>query len=879
MQLAARKGHAGATLLDEPESRETRTYPDKERMGKPSNTNPMRVSARHPGEILYRLARLCLVLGLMGAVSTLVGAQTQTITLPLVLPSAIVFDTQGDLYFAETGNHVIREFSVTGVLTTIAGNGVQGFAGDGGQAAAAELDSPAGLAMDGAGNLYIADSHNHRVREVAAATGVITTIAGTGAAGFSGDGGAATAAKVDLPTALAVDASRNIYIADTDNHRVRRVAAGTGLITTVAGNGVEGFAGDGGAAVAASIDSPDGLAIDAVGELFVADTHNGRVRKVSAATGVISTVAGMGVVGGNVQAFGGEGGAATAAGLALPRGLTIDAAGNLYIADSANQRIRRISGSGTITTIAGEGTEAFAGDGGPAVAASLNSPRSVAISPGGLVTLADSGNQRVRQIDALPAPGPDIHTIAGGGAVGAGTLLLNGPAVVTYGGGTVTATLSGVGSATGSVTFMDTSGVATVTAGASSLSADSAVLSTAALAAGSHSIVAVYSGDATHLAAQSSGMALFVAPLGVTATANSVAILYGQPIPVLGGVLSGVLAQDAGKVAAVFNTGAAALSPVGVYPIVATLTGSGAGNYIVIATLANLSIAQAPTLTALSASTSVSGLGLPVTLTVQATSTTSGMPTGSVTMLDGATVLSVVPLSAGGAAFTTNTLSLGVHNLSAVYWGDGNFLPSGSAIANVTVGGAVSDFTLASVGAASQTVTAGSAATFNFSVAMQGAALASPVTLAVQGAPVGATVSLNPSSLPPGGAVTTFVLTIQTPLAGLDRRFQPFWPGPQGTSGSGTQALLALLLLPAIGFVRRCRLMMRGVRMRSGMLLAVATVSCVMLATLATGCGNRVNMAADSLTSKVYTLTVTGTATGPTGTALQHSAVVTLDVR
>jgi sugar lactone lactonase YvrE len=847
-------------------------------MGKPSNTNPMRVSARPTGEILYRLARLCLLLGLMGTVATLAGAQTQTTTLPLVLPSAIVFDAQGNLYFAETGNHVIREFSIAGVLTTIAGKGVQGFAGDGGPAMAAELDSPAGLAMDGAGNLYIADSHNHRVREVDAATGVIRSFAGTGVAGFSGDGGAATAAELDLPTALAVDAAGNVYVADTDNHRVRRIAAGTGLITTVAGNGAEGFAGDGSAAIAASIDSPNGLVVDVAGNMFIADTHNGRVRKVSASTSVITTIAGAGVVGGNTQTFGGDGAAATAAGLALPRGLTMDAAGNLYIADSANHRIRRISTSGTIATIAGEGTEAFAGDGGPAVAASLDSPRSVVISPGGLVTLADSGNHRVRQIDAQPGPGPDIHTITGIGAVGVGTLSLSGPAVVTYGSGALTATLRGDGSATGSVTFMDTSSGATATAGVSSLGADSAVLSTASLAAGSHTIVAVYSGDATHLAAQSSGMALIVGPLGLTVTANPVAILYGQPVPVLSGVVSGVLVQDAGKVVAVFTTGAAALSAVGVYPIAATLTGSAAGNYAVTATPANLSIAQAPTLTSLTASTSAAGLGLPVTLTMKAASTTSGMPTGSVTVLDGATVLSVVPLSAGGAVFSTSALTLGAHNLSAVYSGDSNFLPSGSVIASITVGGAVSDFTLASVGTILQTVTAGSAATFNFSVAMQGAALASPITLAVQGAPVGATVSLNPSSLPPGGAVTAFTLTIQTPLAGMDRRFQPLGPGSRDTPDFGAQTLLALLLLPAIGLVRRSRLMMRGVRMRSAMVVVLAATSCILFATLATGCGNRINMAADSVTAKVYTLTVTGTATSPVGTALQHSAVVTLDV-
>jgi sugar lactone lactonase YvrE len=843
-------------------------------MGKPSNTNPMRASVRPPGETLYRLARLCVLLVLASALATLARAQTQPTLPPLVLPSAIVFDAQGNLYFAETGNHVIREFSVAGIITTVAGTGVQGFAGDNGPATAAELDSPMGLAMDAASNLYIADTHNHRIREVAAATGVITTIAGTGAAAFSGDGGAATAAQLDLPTALAVDHAGNVYVADTDNHRVRRIAAGTGVITTVAGDGVEGFAGDRGAAVAASIDSPNGLALDSAGDLYVADTHNGRVREVSAATGAIITVAGTGTAGGNVQAFGGDGGAATAAGLALPRGLTMDAAGNLYIADSANHRIRRISTSGMITTVAGEGTETFAGDGAPAVTASLDTPHSVAISPGGLVTLADSGNQRVRQIDALPAPGPDIHTIAGVGTVVAGALSLSGPAVVTYGSGTLTATLSGVVSATGSVTFMDTSGGTTVTAGIASLSAGSATLSTGALTAGSHNIVAIYAGDATHGAAQSSALALTVMPLSVTTTANPASILYGQSVPTLSGVLSGVLAQDAGKVAAVFTTSAAALSPVGLYPIAATLTGSAAGNYKVAATPANLSIAQAPTLTALSASTNASGVGLPITLNIQTASTTSGVPTGSVTLLDGATVLSVVPLSAGGAAFTTGALTLGTHTLGAAYTGDGNFLPSSSAIASITVGGAASDFTLAATGAVSQAVPAGSAATFNFSVTMQGTAMASPITLAVQGAPIGSTVSLNPSSLPPGGAITAFTLTIQTQHAQLDRHSQPLTPSHPGA----LPTLLALLVLPAVGFARRSSRMIRGVRMRSAMIVVFAATSCILLAALATGCGDRVNTASESVNAKIYTLTVTGTAAIPTGTALQHSAAVTLEV-
>ncbi len=728
----------------------------------------MRGTARLPEMTGRWGACACAIFWLWMGPSAPIKAQT-----PLALPSAMAFDAQGNLYFAETNNHVVRKISVGGGLTTVAGNSVQGFAGDGGPAAAAELDSPAGLAVDATGNLYIADSHNHRVRLVTAATGVVTTIAGSGVAGYSGDGGLAVAARLALPTALALDAAGNVYVADTDNHRVRRITTGTGQITTVAGNGIEGFGGDGGLATAAAIDSPNGLAIDGAGNLFLADTHNGRVREVNAATGLISTVAGAAT-----QAYGGDGGAAKVAGLALPRGLTIDAAGNLYVADSANHRIRRISAAGTITTIAGEGTEAFAGDGTPAASASLDSPRAVAVSPAGLVTLADSGNQRLRQIDALPTP--TIHTIAGSGSTAPlGTLSLSGPSVVTYGGSTLTATLTATTLATEVITFLDTVGGPVVLGTAPLDATGTATFSTGSLAAGAHLLIAVYGGDTSHGPAQSSILALTVTPRALTATANPMSILYGQAIPALSGSLGGVLPQDAGSVSVAFSTTAVALAPVGAYPINATLIGSAATNYSVATSPVSLSITKAPSSVGVSVPTNNPSLGSPVTLTLQALSSTSGVPTGSVTLLDGGATLSVLPLSNGGAAFSTSTLGLGTHVLSAMYSGDANFLPGTSATTNVTVDTAP-DFTLVATGAASQTIPAGSSATFHFSIAAIGPALTGPITLAVQGVPRGATASLSQSYVPPGGGPTSFTLTIQTPLAA---RKGPNMP-PPGDFGS-----------------------------------------------------------------------------------------------
>ncbi|MGH8999159.1 MAG: hypothetical protein ACRDY7_07185 [Acidimicrobiia bacterium] len=278
-------------------------------------------------------------------------------------------------------------------IDTVAGTGVRGYGGDGGQARSATFNEPRHVVPDAAGALYVSDTLNHRLRRIDP-SGVVTTVAGTGTAGFGGDGGPATGAAVSWPHAVVLDpAGANLYLADTANHRVRRIEVASGLISTVAGTGAPGFGGDGGPATAALLNGPKGLAVGPAGDLWIADSGNDRIRRVAASTGVISTVAGNGTTG-----YGGDGGPGAAAAFDSPRALAFDAAGNLYIADSMNHKIRMVDPAGTIITLAGIGREGFGGDGGPAADAKLFIPRGVAAAPAGSVYVADTNNGRIRRI-------------------------------------------------------------------------------------------------------------------------------------------------------------------------------------------------------------------------------------------------------------------------------------------------------------------------------------------------------------------------------------------------------------------------------------------------------------------------------------------------
>jgi len=316
-------------------------------------------------------------------------------------PISVAVDATGNIFIAESSGHRVRRVSVTGTISTFAGSGIAGSTGGGGTATLARLNEPYGVAVDPAGNVFVAEMAGQRIRKIAP-DGMISTVAGTGVAGFSGDGALATAAQLRNPMSVTLDSAGDPVIADSDNYRLRRVLS-DGTIVTIAGDGrneggwnccLAGFSGDGGTATQAQLWSPRAIALDPSGNLYIADELNHRVRRVTP-TGTITTVAGNGVAG-----FSGDGGPGTSARLNSPTGVAADSFGNVYIADDFNARVRRLSTNGQINTFAGTGQQGNGGDGGAATSALLFRPRSVAVNAAGEVFIADVGNQRVRRVSA-----------------------------------------------------------------------------------------------------------------------------------------------------------------------------------------------------------------------------------------------------------------------------------------------------------------------------------------------------------------------------------------------------------------------------------------------------------------------------------------------
>lgn len=682
----------------------------------------------------------------------------------LANPSAVAYDAGGNLYLADALNHVVREVSKNGQITTIAGTGVEGYGGDNGPATAAFLDTPNGVAVDSSGNVYIADSHNHRLRKVS--SGTITTFAGTGAPGYSGDGGAATAAQLWLPSAVAVDASGNVYIADTNNQCIRKISGTT--ITTIAGDGEELYAGDGAAATAAALDLPTGVAVDASGNVYIVDRHNQRVRMITS-TGAISTIAGSGTPSFS-GGFSGDGASASAATLARPGGVSVDGAGNVYIADTDNQRIRQVSG-GTIATVAGNNQQGFGGDSGPATSAILNSPRAALPDASGNLTIADRLNERLRMA-TLP-----ILIFAGGGV--------------------------GTPNVAQSVTLANT--------GSAPITVASAVFTGAFTAA---------------VGGSCSGMPIILAPN--TSCTQNIAFL-----PIASGVANGSVVFG--------GTGVVSQSIL--------LTGTGVQTGTTVTLTSNL----------------VSALvGQVLTFTATVKPTGMGTPTGNVSFYDGATLIGSSALTAGSASIAP-VLIAGTHTITAVYAGDTNFTGSTSAVLSQLV----VDFTVALDPSTPETqvVVPGQPVSYAFKLMPNGGSFNTPITLSATGLPPGATATFSPQVITIGTSPVSFTMTIQT--VATDASLDP--GGIFGTDYRNGTIAIGLLLLP---FSRRMRRRVRSIRPLT--LVAILVLSLSAIGGLV-GCGAGSGYFGQP--PQNYTINIIATGTGVSEATQQHLTTVTLTVQ
>jgi len=625
------------------------------------------------------------------------GAATQS---SIFLPFGVAIDGAGDVYLADSSNNRIRRVDAnSGIITTVAGNGNIGSTGDGGPATAATLSGPSSVALDPAGNLYIADSGNNIIRRIDAFTGIITTVAGSRSLhGYSGDNGPALQASLNTPNGLALDTSGNIYVADSGNNVVRLITSSTGIITTVAGNGVAALSGDNSPAVSASLDNPWSVTLAPTGELYIADQNNNRIREVNT-SGIISTIAGTGVPG-----FSGDAGPAISAQLSVPASVALDIAGNLYIADSGNNRVRKISGPlsaqpGTISTIAGNGGQSFAGDDGPADQAGLYGPYTLALDGKGNLFIADVFHNRIREISANS--GTLLYVPMRAGRVSAAlaqTIENDGNAPLTP------QAINVISQA--QIDAVNTTCSASTPLAPSASCVISAEFAPTTLGDPDAGLIDMLSNAANAPSALNLlGQVLDTDPTTVTLTSSANPSVTGSPVTfsvvaVSTGVTpTGVITLLDGSVAlgtATLAAGSASFTinglAAGQHTITATYSGDSSNAAGTSAPL--LQVVQAPqaaTVTNLTTSASPINAGatlhLSAAVSVATAGSGSGTLAGNVNFSDGATFLGSAPISNGVATFSLSTLAVGTHALTAAFVGSTSYSASTSAVVteNVTL--------------------------------------------------------------------------------------------------------------------------------------------------------------------------------------------------
>ena len=629
-------------------------------------------------------------------------------------PIGIAIDGSDNLFVVDSGNNrVVRIDAVSGILTLVAGNGSASYGGDGGAAIYASINHPEGIAIDPAGNLYIAELASNRVRRVNAQSGMISTIAGNGTAGFAGDGGPAPLAALNTPVGVAVDAGGNLYIADTGNARIRRVDALSGVITTVAGNGAHGFTPDGAPALSAALSPPLDVSVDPAGNLLVYEAASGRIRRVDAVTGILTTFAGNGAT-----TFTGDGVPATSAAIGqYLSNVAFDSAGNAFFADGTG-RIRRVDTTGNIVTVAGNGsgaqgvvsaaagggggggpayycTSTVVGDNGPATVATIDGPAGVVITSNGNLVLSDWVDCRVRRV-YLPSPNPYTNTVVSGSVSN-----VQPGQPVTY-----TATVSPIGAPgvpTGSVTFVDAPQFVTPTVLATMpLSGGVATFTTSSLSQGSHTIVGYYGGDLSFNGSGSPPVSLSVTQPAkptptVTLTAGQNPTTANTPTN-----FTVTVAPPAGSTTT--PTGTAQIYDAGYVVATAQLANgvaqlsvsfSKSGTHYPNAYYwgdSNYSSAPSATITenvnAIATTTTLTTSGSPAAYGQQVIFEATVSPataTGNVQFLDNGNLVATSPLASGTAVIGISTLSGGSHSFIAVYQGDSADAGSSSSAVPQTI--------------------------------------------------------------------------------------------------------------------------------------------------------------------------------------------------
>ncbi len=652
----------------------------------------------------------------------------------LANPSSVAYSESGDLYIADTGNHILRRVTADGTISTVAGNGVQGFSGDGGPASQASLDSPQGIAIAPDGTLYIADTHNQRVRQVTVG-GTITTIAGSGHAGFSGDGGEATAAQLRNPVAIAAGLAGELYIADSGNHRVRRLAR-DGTLSTVAGNGVESATGDGGPAVQAGLDTPTSVAVRPDGALLIADRRNNRIRVV-AANGIISSLP---ISGSPVR---------------RATGVAAGSDGMVYVADTGQHQVRQVASTGS-GVVLGSGTEGSFTAGAPAET-DTGTPMAVAPDGSGGLAIADSRNGQVYHL-TLPR-----------------------------------------------LSFIDTP-----------LGSESTPARIQLQNPGNNDLkVASVALPPGYVMGESSTCG--AAPLTIPASASCTLAVAFHPIAT--GTSSGLLtiAVENGLPQQVVLIGTAIPSATALSASIVLQTGAA-----------------------------VTYTGAPLQFTASVVTQFAAAPSGVVTYLDGGREIGSATLNNSGTAqFSTSSLAVGIHSITARYGGDAHYSASTSPALQQTVV-AIPDFTLTAA-AATLSMARGGNATATFTLQPVNGTLGHSITLQVNGLPPGTSVNISPSpaTLASDPVRVDIVLKAPATLASL-QKLVPFAAG-------------GLLLLR----LRRLQ----------------ATLTIFLLCVLQ-GCGGGYLNGNGSASSspRIYTVTVTATTTGVLGDPLIHTAAFTLVV-